>query len=483
VTESLPAESLRVLRGFPLFADLPDEDLADLAATAERVSIPSGSILFEEGTVGDRFFVILEGELEVTRLEGGQTVVLAVLGPGGFLSEMSLLEDRPRTASARAVRDSFLMAIAPDAFRNLLACSPKAALTMLRTVTSRLRSTETSLVEQGRLAGLGTLAAGLAHELNNPATAMVRSSGLLQDSLASWGERCSALRGLSLGPRELKAMRDLEGAAFRRAEKAGEGSREVNTEREARELELEEWLEEVGMDDPWVLAPTLVDAHWDRPSLKRWLARVSPPHRDPLLRWAAAGANIHGLVSDIQRSAQSISAIVTSVRSYSQLDRGPVQRVHLAESIADTLAILKGKLGDGIKVIRDLSSELPAIEAYGGELNQVWTNLIDNALDAMGGKGTLEIRGRPTDLGIVVEVVDTGTGISPEIRPKIFDPFFTTKAQGSGTGLGLAITYGIVVNRHKGTIQVRSRPGRTVFEVALPARIMRDGGREPEREE
>jgi signal transduction histidine kinase len=482
VIKPLPSQAARVLRDFPLFADLPDEDLANLAAAADRVSIPPGSLLFEEGSVGDRFFVIVEGEMEVIRVEGGRTVILAVLGPGGFLSEMSLLENRPRTASARALRETSLLAIDPDAFRDLLACSSKAALTMLRTVTSRLRSTETSLVEQGRLAGLGTLAAGLAHELNNPAAAMVRSSSLLQESLTSWGERCSDLRRLSLGPQEWKAMRDLEGASFRRVERAGDGSQEGSTERESRELELEEWLEELGLDEPWVAAPILADARWDRRSLEGWLAGVPPNHRNLLLGWAAAGAGIHGLVSDIQRSAQSISAIVASVRSYSHLDRGPVQMVHIPDSISDTLAILKRKLVDGIKVVEDLPPDLPAIEAFGGELNQVWTNLIDNALDAMGAQGTLEIRARPTDQGIVVEVQDTGSGISPDIRPKIFDPFFTTKAQGSGTGLGLAITYGIVVNRHRGTIQVRSQPGRTVFEVALPARIMREPGPGPGHE-
>jgi signal transduction histidine kinase len=271
-------------------------------------------------------------------------------------------------------------------------------------------------------------------------------------------------------------MRDLEDTSFQGIGGAVEDSRgESVTESQTRAWELEEWLEEAGVDEPWALAPILVDANWNRRNLERWLARVSTPYREPLLRWAAAGASIHGLVSDIQRSARSISGIVASVRSYSHLDRGPVQTVRIADSVSDTLAILRGKLGDGIKVIRDMPSDLPAIEVYGGELSQVWTNLIDNALDAMGGQGTLEIRARPTDLGIVVEVGDTGPGIPPEIRPKIFDPFFTTKAQGSGTGLGLAITYGIVVNRHKGTIQVRSRPGRTVFEVALPARITTEG--------
>lgn len=467
--ESFPDDLLGILRQFPLFSDLPDQDLSRLSEAAERVSIPAGSTLFEEGTAGDRFFVILDGEMEVTRQEGGQTVVLALLGAGGFLSEMSLLEDRPRTASARAIKDSNLIGIEPETFRDLLARSPGAALTMLKTVTARLRSTESSLVEQGRLAGLGTLAAGLAHELNNPATAILRSSTLLRDSLAEFGRHCANLRDHPLGQAERAFVERLEASSFRNESPAPGGSREG-----AGELELEEWLEELGVEEAWAVAPLLADAGWKRSSLESMKVLTESAQREALLRWTAAGAEAYGLVDEIQRGARSISAIVASVRSYSHLDRGPIQMVDVASSISDTLVILKGKTDKGVRVVQDLPPDLPAIEAYGGELSQVWTNLIDNALDAMGGNGTLEIRGRESAEGIVVEIVDSGPGIPEDVRPCIFDPFFTTKPEGSGTGLGLAITWGIVVNRHRGTIQVASRPGRTVFEVALPARMKRE---------
>jgi signal transduction histidine kinase len=457
------------LRRFPLFSDLGEGELNRLAAVASRVSVPAGGVLFEEGTPGDRFYVILDGEMEITRLEGGQTVILAVLGSGSFLSEMSLLEERPRTASARSIRDTDLIAIEPREFRELLAANSGAALTMLKTVTARLRSTESSLVEKGRLAGLGTLAAGLAHELNNPATAILRGSSLLRDSLSDWGRQCEALRLLPLGPGEIEFMRRMEGLAFRNPA----GSTEI-TRTNLRETELEAWFEDESFVKAWSLAPPLSDAGWDRETLGTLLEPSDPAHLEPLVRWAATGAEAHGLVSEIQRGAKAISAIVGSVRSYSKLDRGPIQMVDVRESIQDTLVILKGKLGDQVLVAEELSHDLPLIEAYGGELNQVWTNLIHNALDAMGGSGRLEIKGRESDGGIVVEIIDDGPGIPPKIRPCIFDPFYTTKPEGEGTGLGLAITYGIVVNRHRGTISVESEPGRTVFEVALPRRMKQE---------
>jgi signal transduction histidine kinase len=339
---------------------------------------------------------------------------------------------------------------------------------MLKTVTARLRSTESSLVEKGRLAGLGTLAAGLAHELNNPATAILRSSSLLRDALEEWGRQCAGLRKLPLGPAEEHVMKELEGSAFQNPE-----APENTVRPEQRERELEDWFDDRGFTEGWSVAPSLADAGWNRDTLARFLGSVEGAHLEPLLRWAAAGAEAHGLVTEIQRGSKAISSIVGSVRSYSQLDRGPIQMVGVADSIRDTLAILKGKV-DRVSVALEVSEDLPQIEAYGGELNQVWTNLIDNALDAMDGSGLLEIKGRESEEGIVVQIIDNGPGIPQEIRPCIFDPFYTTKPQGQGTGLGLAITYGIVVNRHRGTIKVDSRPGRTVFEVALPRLMKRE---------
>jgi signal transduction histidine kinase len=253
--------------------------------------------------------------------------------------------------------------------------------------------------------------------------------------------------------------------------RASEGRRQPTPSFGEREIELERWMTDRGVTDPWALVPVLSEAGWDPEGLEALQEALTPGHLEPVLWWLVAGLEAFALVSGIQTASRAISDIVSRVRSYSSVDRGPIQTVDVGKSIVDTLAILKGSIGPGIEVRLDLQDDLPTIEAHGGELGQVWTNLIQNALDAMNGEGTLEIRARTSGDGVVCEISDTGSGIPESVRPRIFDPFFTTKPQGRGTGLGLAITYGIVVNQHRGTIRVDSRPGLTVFEVALPRRL------------
>jgi signal transduction histidine kinase len=219
------------------------------------------------------------------------------------------------------------------------------------------------------------------------------------------------------------------------------------------------------------VVPVLADSGWKREDLDELEASVSRDHLETVLRWVAAGIEVFGLVRGIRTASRAISDIVDRVRSYSSLDRGPVQRVDLRESLDNALSILRGQVGPGVTVDMLVDAETPCIEAHGGELGQVWTNLIQNALDAMGEEGTLEIRARGTEGGITVEISDTGPGIPEALRTRIFDPFFTTKPQGKGTGLGLAISYGIVVNQHRGAIRLASRPGRTTFQVDLPLRL------------
>ena len=452
------------LARFPLFADLSPKDLHWLARAVRRMTVPGGSVLFQEGTPGDRFYVILQGEFEVTRAESGRTAVLNILGPGDFLSEMSILEDMPRSASARAVTDGEVFALEPEDFKDLLARSPGAALAMLRTVTARLRSTESALIAHGRMAGLGTLAEGLAHELNNPAAAIVRSTDLLARTLREGHRRCAELGALPLAEPELEALRNAESSLFAPPEEAPSSRGTAGGERD-----LEAWLANLGIPEAWELAPPLGEAGWTPPRLEELRGAIAPGHLEPVLRLVAAGAEASTLVREIREAGRAIAGIVSSVRSYSSPDGGLTRGVDVGESLAGALSILRGRLGEGITVVQDIQDRLPAVEANPGELSQVWVNLLANALDAMGGEGTLRIRARGTEGGIVVVIQDTGSGIPPEVRPRIFDPFFTTKPQGEGTGLGLPITYGIVVNRYRGNIRVDSRPGRTLFEVALPA--------------
>jgi signal transduction histidine kinase len=457
------------LRRVPLFAGLSEEDLERLYRMAETVSIHPGELVFEEGSPGDALYVILDGELEVTKRQGGQDVVLAVRRAGEFIGEMSLLEQAPRSASVRALREGYLLVISQAAFQTLLSCSPSAHLTMLHTVTSRLRSTESMLMQHEKMAALGTLAAGLAHELNNPAAAIRRSAAQLRDALTEREHLAAELGTLTSDTRQAKLISILqEETAQRTTTPVPSDPLSLSDQ----EVELQEWLEDHGVEQAWELAPVLISFGWGRDELKRSTERFSTIQLPVVVRWLAASSSVYGLLEEVGKSAEAISEIVKAVKTYSYLDQAPIQEVDVEESLENTLVILRPKIKQGISIVRDYADDVPRIEAYGSELNQVWTNIIDNAIDAMRGQGELVLRTYAKDDDvIVVEITDNGPGIPPEIQPRIFEPFFTMKAPGVGTGLGLHIAYNIVVHKHHGQIQVASKPGETRFRVTSPIRL------------
>jgi signal transduction histidine kinase len=318
------------------------------------------------------------------------------------------------------------------------------------------------------MAGLGTMAAGFAHELNNPAAAASRSTAQLREAVgdlenASWG-----LLDLALTPTQRAKLR-----ALRDEIKQHPAPSAVLDPLAASDLEeaAADWLDERGVEDAWELAPMIAQLQWDEAALDQLLADFSPAQLPVVLRWLAAGGLVSTLVDEIGRSVGGISEIVKSVKDYSYLDQAAIQEINLQESLDNTLVLMRHKLEGGIIVQREYGPDLPKIEAYGSELNQVWTNLIDNAADAMGGQGHLTVRTRVHEDDVVVEITDTGPGIPDEIQPRIFDPFYTTKPAGVGTGLGLHIVYNIVAHRHHGQIDVTSRPGETSFRVTLPQRL------------
>jgi len=238
--------------------------------------------------------------------------------------------------------------------------------------------------------------------------------------------------------------------------------------RSDRERELEEWLQHRGVEETWEVAPALADLAYGEEELEGWLRRLAPDKFVVAVRWLAAIHTLHGLLAEIGQGATQLSEIVKAIKSYTYLDQAPVQNVDIHEGLDNTLLILRSKLKAGITVKRTYDRGLPPIVAYGSELNQVWTNIIDNAADALQGSGEITIRTRRESGWVVVEIEDNGPGIPEEIMPRIFDPFFTTKPPGQGTGLGLDITYNIVVYRHRGDIKVTSQPGKTCFQVWLP---------------
>jgi signal transduction histidine kinase len=458
------------VRQLPLFASVDRHDLDWLFSMAEPIEISAGQVLIREGDPGGSLYLVLDGEFEFTKRSGDREVVLAVRGAGEVIGEMSLLDQSPRSATARATRDSHLLMIKQDAFRELLSKSPSATLAILHTVTSRLRNTEVMLRQSEKMASLGTLSAGLAHELNNPAAAARRSADQLREALAEWQRLNAEVAVLALPPERMKQVNALCDDISRRC--ASPIQLDPLT-RSDRESEMQAWLEEHGVEDAWQIAPTLVAPGWETSTLRTLepLGSALPV----VARWLAACGSVYALLAEVGQSAERISEIVQAVKSYAYLDQAPIQHVNVTEGLENTLVILKHKLKQGITVRREYAANLPQIEAYASELNQVWTNIIDNAIDAMKGAGELVLRAYQRDDRVVVEIADNGPGIPPEIQSRLFEPFFTTKPPGIGTGLGLHISYNII-QKHRGEISVESQPGSsTVFRVALPIQLKKAG--------
>jgi len=453
------------LKKVTLFADLSTSDLEKLCQMVQEVSLRAGEQLFAEGSAGDKAYIIKDGQLEILKQSGGREVLLAVRQQGEVIGEMSLLEDAPRMASVRARTDSHLLALSNSQLDHLLSSSPSAARAMLYTVMARLRSTEAMLRQSEKMAQLGTLTAGIAHELNNPASAAARAAAQLHDSLTQLQQTNLELNRLSLSSTQLDRLQELDA----QVQQAASHPVTIDTLMQSDlESALEDWLTDQGIEHAWALTPSLVNLNFDEAELTILGAIFELSRLPAVVRWLDATYNVHSLLITIHQGAGRMSEIVKALKTYVYLDQAPVQSVNVHEGLDNTLIMLHAKWKAGVTVQRDYAPDLPRMEAYGSELNQVWTNIIDNAIDAMEGQGQITIRTRCTGPWVIVEIEDNGPGIPAEIQPKIFDPFFTTKPPGQGTGLGLNISYNIVVQKHRGQITVYSQPGKTTFQVKLP---------------
>jgi signal transduction histidine kinase len=452
------------LRHVGLFADLSDSDLLRICGDLPTVELAAGEVLFEEHEPGDKAYVVTDGTLEIVKTAGGREMLLAVRGSGSVIGEMALLQETPRVATVRARTDAALIAIPKQTLDALLESSPTATRTMFKAVLERMRENTERLRQNERMAQLGTLTAGVAHELNNPAAAVARASQRLADEL----DAClSLLAEPPSGAHALARQRALALAAERPRTRFEDPLR-----RSDAETAVEEWLDERQVDNAWRLAPQLVGAGVDVELLEQLGDEFEGDVLEDAARFIVASGGIRDLVGEIGEGARRLSDIVRALKGHAFLDQAPVQDVDVVDGIEDTLVLLGHKVRH-VRVQRDYTPDLPRITAYGSELNQVWTNLIDNACDALEeavDDPTLTIRTRPAEDGIVVEIEDNGPGIPEELQARIFDPFFTTKAPGHGTGLGLQISYRIVTLEHRGDLTVESEPGRTVFRVELPAR-------------
>jgi signal transduction histidine kinase len=324
---------------------------------------------------------------------------------------------------------------------------------------------EVTLRQSEKLATLGKLSAGIAHELNNPASAAVRGAEHLKNNISELQKTQFKLGKLSLSDEQLEKVKSLNELFYEKSKQPNELD---PLTRSNLENEMEEWLEEKGISNCWELASTIVNTGFTKEELAD-LTKIFTNEQFPVVV-SSLGTNFitDSLTEEIKQGAERITQIVKALRSYTYLDQAPIQSVDIHEGLDNTLVMLRSRLKNGISVEREYSENLPRIQAYGSELNQVWTNIIDNAIDAMSGNGRITIKTYKENQHLVVELKDSGPGIPEDIQSKIFDPFFTTKSVGKGTGLGLNISHNIIVQKHKGEIKVKSRPGETYFQIKLP---------------
>lgn len=474
MTETVPAgEASAVdideLRTLFLFEGMTDEQLSEVAVASDVRTYPAGAVVYRAGEASAALWVLIEGRIRLLRLSGNESVVVnetdhrgAYAGAVRAFAPSSRADTYQTTLEVTA--PSRLLRFPADAFAALVTKWFPMAIHLFDGMFVGIRTQEATVRQREHLAQLGALAANLAHELNNPAAAAGRATAQLRARVAGMRSKLGHLAGSNVDPDLIVRLVSVQDAAIERAAKAREPLSAI--EESDREDELADHLDDLGVPDSVDLAPVFVAAGLDPEWVDSVAEEVGDDGLESALRWLAYALESEALMDELEDASARITALVTTVKEYSHLDQATHQDVDVHTGLDSTVTMLGHKLG-GVRVVRDYDRTLPSVPAYAAELNQVWTNLIDNAAAAMDGGGTLTLRTRRDDDHAVVEISDTGAGIPEEIQASVFDPFFTTKRQGEGTGLGLDNARR-VIDRHGGAITFVTGPSGTTFAVRLP---------------
>ncbi|HWN99493.1 MAG TPA: ATP-binding protein [Blastocatellia bacterium] len=463
-----PEDRVEALRRVGVFADLPEDQLKWFAENVEDRRFAAGDVVFRKGDPPDWLLIFLEGEMHAYWDENVHDEVF-ILRAGDLSSEVSGMLPFSRmtefTLTGRAVTTMRVLRFPVRLFPELLQRMPILAKRLVGIMSDRVREMTTANQQQDKLMALGKLSAGLAHELNNPAAAATRAANDLIVTLAELRAADLRLCRHELTTEQEDALRAFEDVAI---EHTATTVHLNSLEQSDREDLVATWLEDHGVGDPWKLSGNLVEAGIDAAGLQRISDVLEKDAFDDVLTRVNAQLAAAKLASEIKAANTRISELVGAIKEYSYMDQASVQEVDVHKALETTLLILKYKLRKkSIVLTRDYAEALPHIKAYGSELNQVWTNLIVNAVDAMPEGGTLKVRTKREPTDVLVEIRDNGTGIPADLGSRIFEPFFTTKPVGEGTGLGLD-TVARIVRKHRGNIRFESKPGDTCFQVRLP---------------
>jgi signal transduction histidine kinase len=451
------SELLRV----PVFADLPDDQIDWFISQSQELHLKAGDNYMRQGDPADAMFVILEGQLQGRGELGGDTIIFT-LKPGDVTGVLPFSRMKQFTVSQRAETNGRALRFPVSLFPDLIQKMPELTKRLVGLMSDRIREVTRLEQQRDRLASLGKLSAGLAHELNNPASAAKRAASQLREILKKIKSASVELGRRDLSSAQKSEIEKLE-ALFTQKDVVPPDPLTISD----LEDQIDSLLRSHGQNDLWQLAADLARRNIKPEVLESLFASLDADTARAALVRIAASVEVASLLHEIESSTSRISDLVGAIKEYTHMDQAPVQNVDVVKSLETTLTILNHKLKQGVAVQRDYQPVPFLVNSFGSELNQVWTNIIDNAIDAMHGKGELRIRTYRDDGGVVVEIGDNGPGISPEVEPHIFEPFFTTKGVGEGTGLGLD-TVQRIVKKHRGNIQVDSQPGDTRFQVWLP---------------